>query len=732
MPSIEVLKRKCTSLFEPDDRLKIQEAVVTCHHILSEATHLLKAFYLSQYEERYHDDGNNVVDDQYALIVDDGMLKSCCDIVQGVTKDTSRKTKEKPTESMTEEQKENQAKLDEKKATKKSNQKSVFAKIVACYGTWFTDQQPITHKLSLSHILSYSIEQTMTAYGNNIWMNYPKYVKKYIYCWLLCRKGIANNDPVTRKQAAQLTSHILYSTTLPSTTEPIPYNTIDIEELTRLLVPVKSTKPKQASNRLYDTKARPWVYLQRMVWINRRLETSFMDLKPKIRRLCSPISIITTLIPNHIRIDTSGLTQLLMTKDRIELFKAFYASTFKMDLDINTKADMLKTYSKVAKKSKDEVTDKDGATYATRYWRYLCRFNNHKNVLKTKRNDGSVWVFDNAILTDGCSVCFQIVKEEDFKRKNRFDQKPMTKKDTEEDDLMEFTHLKDCKSWWQQVDEQNDCRTASCDPGKSDIMALTDGIRTMRYTKAQRNHDTLSKTRSIHSKKLRTDAIVQGVYGTLVNPTVHDYETEFMSETCKKTCFLNGFRLYWERRRVLTTQGLYKHPFFRQAKYLVYTKIKSSEQIFFNKVKGVFLPACSADKVPKWMTKSDDPTIKWIIHRAMTPTKHIKIGWGNWGRNPNLKNNAPTPGIGIRRRAEKVFGKRSTITVPEEYTSKTCPCCKTITLDNPVVGNAHIKKHHLLRCTNNDGHCRCRWWNRNVAGGINILTRFIDALAPAS
>jgi hypothetical protein len=34
------------------------------------------------------------------------------------------------------------------------------------------------------------------------------------------------------------------------------------------------------------------------------------------------------------------------------------------------------------------------------------------------------------------------------------------------------------------------------------------------------------------------------------------------------------------------------------------------------------------------------------------PTKKkidLIIGWGNWGRNSNLKNNACTPGIGIKR-----------------------------------------------------------------------------------
>jgi hypothetical protein len=70
----------------------------------------------------------------------------------------------------------------------------------------------------------------------------------------------------------------------------------------------------------------------------------------------------------------------------------------------------------------------------------------------------------------------------------------------------------------------------------------------------------------------------------------------------------------------------------------------------------------------------------------------LLIGWGDWGRNPNLKGSAPTPGIGLQRRAAQRF---VTITIPEAYTSKTCPCCQTRTLINPKVGVT--AKHNLLR-----------------------------------
>lgn len=99
----------------------------------------------------------------------------------------------------------------------------------------------------------------------------------------------------------------------------------------------------------------------------------------------------------------------------------------------------------------------------------------------------------------------------------------------------------------------------------------------------------------------------------------------------------------------------------------------------------------------------------------------LLCGYGNWGRNPNLKNNAPTPGIGLRRRFDQ---KIPTITVCEKNTSQTCPCCGVKGLVNEKVGEDNIEKHHLLCCTNSS--CECRWWNRNVVGSYNILGNFLN------
>ena len=53
---IETQVRKITSVLEPIDRLRLFAAVETCHRIMSEATHLLKAYYLYKFETASHPD----------------------------------------------------------------------------------------------------------------------------------------------------------------------------------------------------------------------------------------------------------------------------------------------------------------------------------------------------------------------------------------------------------------------------------------------------------------------------------------------------------------------------------------------------------------------------------------------------------------------------------------------------------------------------------------------------
>jgi hypothetical protein len=91
----------------------------------------------------------------------------------------------------------------------------------------------------------------------------------------------------------------------------------------------------------------------------------------------------------------------------------------------------------------------------------------------------------------------------------------------------------------------------------------------------------------------------------------------------------------------------------------------------------------------------------------------IVIFYGDWGRRPNLKNQAPSPGIGLRRLLEASEGI-VTVTVHEAYTSSYCPNC-----EGPV--SEGRGKHGLLKC---DHTAVCgTYWSRDVLGALNIRTK---------
>jgi hypothetical protein len=72
MSKIQILKRKVTSFLDPEDRITVQNVVKIVHNIISEASHLLKAFYLFKIE----------TEPDLLIKVDESLLSLCCKVVQ--------------------------------------------------------------------------------------------------------------------------------------------------------------------------------------------------------------------------------------------------------------------------------------------------------------------------------------------------------------------------------------------------------------------------------------------------------------------------------------------------------------------------------------------------------------------------------------------------------------------------------------------------------------------------
>ena len=665
-----IVKRKATGFFKPEDLNTIRTAVKDGTSIISEASILVRAYYLHWFEEeikkkKYGHDN--------VLALDDELLGWACSIVQGKFNPPFR-------------------------GANRTNAKKLerFNSLVSTFKAIYDNNPPIIESdLSMSHILTYSIGNLLTAYNNNITIHFEKYPKKYIRCDLLS-KGFEKKEAI--HAAGIITGHYMFNNN----------NDIDVDgKLDDLdddiyVAEYADLFPINGSNgrpRVYDIEANPWRYLFKMVGINRAIELAFPDVPTKNRKLCNPVPFHSSYIPMHIRLDTSGISQLLMTQKRIKEFKQLYAIEKGVDLQMVHKGDMLLSFERLV--GRPITSAAEGAMYATDTWAFLTNLRTCKQwgeINQTMKDDVK-WVFDNAILTDGVSISIQIIEEEKMGRKAFMGKKKTT---TEEKKSNKKDEFDTSKGFAGNVDGK---KQLGCDPGKMDLLAITDGFKTLRYTSKQRNNDTYKRQRMKEASKRRK------------KESLDTYESDEMSKHPKNTCFLESFKSYLLARKLKEglSKDVYQRPFFRQMKFLTFAKTRSSEMKFFDKVFKTFKgsqPLALPENAPKHGDRST-PRNKFrsgvsmaMIVNALLVVHNVSqfiIGYGNWGRNPNLKNNAPTPGIGLRRRMASYF---QTLTVNEYLTSQTCPCCKhERVLTNPKIGD--ITRHHLLRCTNDT--CKSRW-----------------------
>lgn len=664
-----IIKRKAKGFFLPNDLDTIKKAIKDVNHIISEASILLRAYYCKKFEETIT---NTNYDDLSPLEIDDDIIRFATLIIQGKTSHGLR-------------------------GTNKDNnvQKARFTELLELFDDLYGEEKPyinnrLNHEeekkqLSLSHILGYSRANLLTAYTTNIQEHFEKYPKKYIRCDLL-QKGIPKSEAV--KIAGKI--NYLYMSCKDASEVDIP-EYIDFEEYEELYPIYQGCK-----SRYYDLEVRPWHYLFKMVSINRALEYGFPDVDAKKRKLLNPLPFHSSFVPKHIRIDTSGLAQLLMTNERIAEFKKEHDSKFGTNLMLSDKTSMLSSFSKIFGREPNRPSE--AAEYATELWNHLTNLKTCKQYNQIYTNiKGIDYVFDNAVVTDGVSISFQITEKSSFHRKKFGEHKKKKTKKTAPEEKKEPLLI------------PNDAKELGVDPGKGELASATDGFRNVAYTSKERRHDLYQHIFTKQTLKKKTKSGVAVI------------ESQEMSLTRRNSCFYNNFKAYCTVRNKhrIEFEKLYFKPYFREQKFTKYCRQKHSEQKYVNKLFNTF-----KDPVPQDLIDKRHCTTPKMVQNALKSIQNLKqiwIGWGNWGRNPNsLVGSAPTPGIGLRRRIEKKIGG---IDVTDERdTSKTCPCCHNKTMVKWTINN--ITRHHLLRCTNEE--CKSRIWQRNVVGSFNIFQRFLE------
>ena len=697
--------------------------------MVSRTTLLIKALYLSRYERRLRDPSTPLLD------IDENTIDVCFKVVQGKRGLQTRSTKGVPIketdsryrEPKTERKEPTEAEVREqarKIEEGRVQNREVFAELSAIQSRHFGGPLPDSD-LSVSGCLVYARSQLDTAYKNNIEARYESYVRKFVKMWLCRRFGVekpSKPSPEIKNLGWRVSSVMLFGAD-----HAVDELTSDELRKLRARVCVARDNMSELGLELHIQKHHG-LYLQKMVCVARALEKFNDHHKDDRYRVPSPLCLSKSFVPGHVRFDTNGIAQLLFDQPRIDAFVDEYYAMHGVRLhNLSTKAHL---GSSVKKLSSDK--DADETEHATRIWQFLGKFDNRKyaDVLKSTRGPDKVpWVFDNAIVTDGYSVCFQVTPASSSKK--RYGARPT--KTTKSEKLAvrrtEFERVQDCRF-------RDDVTYVGVDPGKGALVTMSDGVTTLAYTSGRRNRATLKSARTFQQLAFRNHQVVgQGTR------TLADYETEVMSTTTSRTCHLERFLLYVALRREIEPEAkrLYARPIFRQHKFLVHCKTKSSDQRFVNRI----LPTFSRPAGPPyhWMT-ADRPecrsALRNVANRSHATRSEVVLLYGDWGRNPNLRGSAPTPGIGLRRKIHKRF---QSITTPEHFTSQTCPCCRERSLKNvnlitdpsPVIQEEPFhdrrkceEKHHLLRCTNE--HCISRWWNRDVAGSFNILVKGLSLL----
>jgi hypothetical protein len=213
----------------------------------------------------------------------------------------------------------------------------------------------------------------------------------------------------------------------------------------------------------------------------------------------------------------------------------------------------------------------------------------------------------------------------------------------------------------------------------------------LRYSAKQRRSETKQKRNLLEYNK-SIKKFIPGSNDTTYEMVLTGKKKNSESDSTivgLKSCYYSKFYNYLKERgkyRQLL-ESLFQQSRYRRMNYRAQLGRKQSEHKLINRIEKIF---------------DSEKTGKKII-----------IFWGNWGRNPNLKNQPPTPGIGLRNNVSRIY---KTFTVDERYTSSICPHCDSEVL-HPKLENMDTEKHHLLRCKNEN--CS-RWWQRDVMAVANF------------
>jgi len=631
----------------------------------------------------------------------------------------------------------------------------------AIHDAWLSDYREMTDEcvspvtfvergkgLSLSHVFGLAAKQYVAAVLANVRYHFRSYVCKSLGSVL--RSKICSIEGVTRFDDLTSSRARSWRTELGKAYDDVYYHRTDADMKTdtRLRLTVERHRShlvpplprgKKSIDTDLDSKTRPFVYLGYMIRMTAFLEAS----GTRCGSLYSPVPLKTSFIPAHYTFDTSSLAHLLMTSERIQGFKAFFLNCVPGGYPLpglTAKANLL---ASLERQRGAPVTAADEELFKDALWTYLAYFRNRRtrilNPLYRKWAGSSTsngMLFAHSISTDGYSVTLSVTDKEVRGRNHVYRSAVSARPSSQSASLRERGSGRDKDGFYKlstgrdggidvvkeelaKVGFDDPERFVGGDPGKNVLLLLSDGKNNvLRYTGAQRRHETCGGKHSLARKKAtrhchamaspvplkkmkKNDTGSSSSSSSFVvwrrgSADVLEAETRrrhLSAKTCDATRF-KTFVAFREASRAVYDMT-YRAACFRALRFQAWTRRATSIRQFAEQIKE------------KYGERRHQST-----GEGTTP---VVILYGDWGRRTNLKHQAPSPGIGLRRLLNSEEGI-ITVTVHESYTSSYCPKC-----DCPV--SEGRGKHGLLKC---EDHVHCgSYWSRDVVGALNIRAKGI-------
>jgi len=504
--------------------------------------------------------------------------------------------------------------------------------------------------VNLSSILDYYAITILTSIETNIKMQFFYYVNRFINSYF----KVFYKDEITNKEFKKQLFKDLYVVKNDILNGTLKANVKFhnwINEYRFKIVPEEFE-----INYYYDVKATPQKYLKYMIFMNIELE----KIEGKMYQF---FPLQSSVIPNHIQMDTKSVIELLVDKgkkeylDNIELNKEF----------------LWDKYFNITQKIKDYKFDNTIITdgYATSLRFIHNDYIEGEKIKKEKMKKGRK---DAREMTDEDKEKKKLSKKNLQDEKNEMNKLKQKDKPKKVEKTHEFPYIDDVEK------EELKGNHIFIDPGKRSLFTMmNDDGKFYSYTNKQRVNETKRLKYQNILKKYRDDLEITS-------------KEKELSSYNSKSCNINKYREFITKK-INTNEVLYKlyqNNKFRQYKWYAFINKKRTEDNMLNKIEKTY-------------------------------TKDSIIIIGDWSIGKQMKNFISTPNLSLKRKLQERF---KVYDIDEYRTSclnyRTEELCKNLYL--PDKKNKERKMHSILTYKMENKRNGCI--NRDKNGCKNIQKVF--------